>query len=94
MRYYLTIEEFNQTFKYLPGRGNVIDSLPRNVPVGVVTNHHPLVQNYFFHELSVAQRNHGVWSKIIYALESGNETNLPALLVPFKQVFLSDKRNL
>ncbi len=36
--WYLTIQEFNPSFKYLPGPANVMtDSLFRNV--GVVTNH-------------------------------------------------------
>ena len=41
------------------------------------------------HELANAQRQHDVWSKVIYALESGDESTLPKLPVPFTQFFLS-----
>ncbi len=37
----------------------------------------------------IEQRKHDVWAKVIYALESGDETSLPRLPVPFSQFFLS-----
>ncbi len=84
-RWYLTIQEFNPTFNYLHSRANVVtDSLSKNVPVGVVANQHPVTENFSLDELKVAQRNYDVWSRVIYALESGDEANLPALHLSFR----------
>ncbi len=38
-------------------------------------------------DLAAAQRRHDVWGKVIYALESGDESGLPPLPVPFSQFF-------
>ncbi len=84
-RRYITIQEFNPTFRYLSGRANVIaNSLSRNVPVNAVAGPRPVINNFFFPELAAAQRQHDVWSKVVYALESGDETTLPLLPIPFK----------
>ncbi len=39
--------------------------------------------------MAEAQCQHDVWSKVIFALESGDETSLPLLPVSFSQFFLS-----
>ena len=49
----------------------------------------PLVKKFTMHEFAIAQCQHDVWSKVIYALESGDETSFPNLPIPFSQFFLS-----
>ncbi len=48
----------------------------------------PVIENFTLHELAAAQREHDVWGKVIYALESGDEAQLPSWLFPFSQSFL------
>ncbi len=59
-----------------------------------MTNHHPVTENFSLDKLRVAQHSHDIWSRIIYALESGGGRYLPALPVSFRQFFLSDERVL
>ncbi len=51
--------------------------MSRNVPVGAVAEKPPVIKNFTLHELAAAQREHGVWRKVIYALESGDEQLFP-----------------
>ncbi len=46
---------------------------------------HRVVHNFTSPELHSAQQDHPVWKKVIYALESGDETYLPDLPVRFAQ---------
>ncbi len=49
-----------------------------------------VVRSFTSPELHSAQRDHPVWKKVIYSLESCDETNLPELPVPFRQFILSE----
>ncbi len=59
----------------------VADALSRNV--GAVAAETPSVENFSILELRAAQGEHDVWKAVIYALESGDETTLPSIAVPF-----------
>ncbi len=69
----------------------VADALSRNVPVGAVTDQSPVIQNLTPHELINAQGQCDLWSKVRYALESGDESSFPKLPIPFSQFFLSQE---
>ncbi len=95
VRWYSTIQEFPPKSKYLPGHANVVaDALLRNGPVEAVTGPPSPLPNFTLHELGIAQRMHDVWSKVIHALKSGDETSLPRLPIPFLQFFLSQDKVL
>ncbi len=87
-RWALTIQEFGPEIKYVPGRANLVaNALSRNI--GAATTDPPAMPNFTPQQLAKAQCNHNVWKAVIYALESGNETTLPSLPVPFSQFSLS-----
>ncbi len=78
-RWYLTIQAYSPEIKYTKGRQNVVaDALSRNLCVGAVAEASP-IPNFSMEDLCFSQREHPLWKKIIYALESGDETQLPEL---------------
>ncbi len=55
----------------MPGCANLVaDALSRNVAVAAITQ----TFNFSLQELAAAQREDPVWSKVIYAIESGDDT--------------------
>ncbi len=54
----------------------------------------PVIENFTLDKLAAAHREQDVWRKVIYALESGDETELPSFLVPFLQIFLVEDKVL
>ncbi len=87
-RWYLTIQAYSPELKYTKGRQNVVaDALSINVCVGAVAQASP-IPNFSMKDLCSTQREHPLWKKVIYALESGDETQLPELPIPLLHLFL------
>ncbi len=93
-RWYFTMQAYSPEKKYTKDRQYVVaDTLSRNVSVRAVAEASP-IPNFSMEDLCSAQREHPLWKKVIYALETGDETQLPELTIPFLHFFLSQDRAL
>ncbi len=52
------------------------------------------IEKFTLQDLATAQRQRDFWSKVIFTLESGDDTSLPPLPVSLSQIFLSPDRVL
>ncbi len=88
-RWYLTIQAYSPEIIYTKGHQNVVvDALSRNGCVGAVAEV-SLIPNFSMEDPCSTQQEHHLWKKVIYALELGDETQLPELPIPFLHFFLS-----
>ncbi len=91
-RWYLKTQTYDPEIRYTKGSSNTVtDSLSRNIHL--VTDTSPIT-NFSLEDLSNGQREHHIWKKVMYALESGDETQLPELPIPFSHIFLSQDKVL
>lgn len=89
-RWYLTIQEFNLTFKYLPGKAkSVADVLSRHIPVTAI----PSVFNFSPSNLASAQCQDPLCPCANCALETDDKSFLPFLPLPLS-AFLQKGRVL
>ncbi len=86
-RWYLTIQQFEPTLKHLPGTANTVaDALSRNIPVAAIAQ----IPIFPSSESRTAQRQDTLWSKVISALESGDDSTLPHMPVSLSAFTLKE----
>ena len=77
-RWQLTVQEYNPSFSYIPGKANTVaDALSRNVaPVSLLSTTQSLPS---LEEIKEHQRADPFCSSLIYFLESGDDSTLPKM---------------
>ncbi len=86
-RWYLTVMQFEPTIKYLPDKANTVaDALSSNIPVAAESQ----ISNFSLTELRTARRQDTLWFRVIYALESDDDSSLPKLPIPISDFPLQD----
>ena len=86
-RWYEMVMEFNPTLCHVKGKANVAaDALSRNTVIAPVVSVPSLANDLVKEE----QRKDSLWSKVIYCLESGDDSMLPKLPFPISQLEMQD----
>ena len=89
-RWSVIINDYNPTFQYVPGKLNVVaDALSRHVAAVSHMNEYSWMFDYEI--LHYYQRIDPVWSRVIYYLESGDQSSLPKLPVPISEFYLANE---
>ncbi len=84
----MVLENYNPKIEYLPGHANVVaDCLSRHAVAAPVSS---VIPSFSTDSLRRAQRENLLWSRVLYALEEGDSSFVPALPVPFVQFKLLD----
>ena len=89
VRWQLTVQDYNPSFSYIPGKSNTIaDALSRNVaPVALLAVSHSLPT---LDEIRPLQRDDPFCASIIYYLNSGDASALPKLTMSPDSFVLKD----
>lgn len=86
-RWYETVLQFDPVIHHIKGKANVVaDALSRNFPVAPICSVPVLTKE----QLAEEQRKDPIWGKVVFYLESGDDSALPHLKIPLDQFQLQD----